>query len=214
MHRGRRYGGRGRIACSMRAGNAMMGKFTFTHQTSETVMSSKRAPQSSRVAFGCATAVLFLISGCASVSSVQSGTPIDDVVQKFGRPSITCSQPDGSRRMVWTQQPEGETAYALIVGTDNKVSAPRQILNDGQFAILGNGQKWTPEAIRCEFGPPANMTEDGIGHARQWVWGYRYMRGSDPLMMYIYMGKDGKQMTRFGAAPDPDRNEEVMGGRR
>ncbi len=170
--------------------------------------------QSSRKLLGLGAVLLALLSGCASVSSVQPGTPVNEVISKFGRPSVTCSLPDGGRRMVWTQQPMGETAYALNVGADKKVSAPQQLLQDNHFSVLGNGQAWTPEMLRCEFGPPASVSEDGFGSSRQWVWGYRYLRGSDPLMMYIYMGQDGKQMTRFGSAPDPLLNEEVTGGRR
>lgn len=170
--------------------------------------------KSSPKLLGFGAVLLTLLSGCASVSSVQSGTPVDEVISKFGRPSVTCSLPDGGRRMVWTQQPMGETAYALNVGADKKVGAPQQLLQDNHFSVLGNGQAWTPEMLRCEFGPPASVSEDGFGSSRQWVWGYRYLRGSEALMMYIYMGQDGKQMTRFGAAPDPLLNSEVTGGRR
>lgn len=177
-------------------------------------MLSKSKSVSLRRVYGCAAGLFLLISGCASVSSVQPGSPIADVVQKFGRPSVTCSLADGSRRMIWTQQPMGETAYALTIGADNVVNSKQQVLNDNHFATLGNGKVWTPEALRCEFGPPASVTEDGLGHQKQWVWSYRYMRGSDALMMNIYMGSDGKQMTRFGAGPDPVFNDEVAGGRR
>lgn len=156
-----------------------------------------------------------LLTGCAQVSTVQPGTPIAEVIQKFGRPVVTCNQPDGTSRMVWTQQPEGETAYALIVSSDKKVGTPLQVLSDASFAILGNGEVWTPEKLRCQFGPPANIADDGFGQDKQWIWGYRYMQtGSYAAMMYIYLGRDGKQMTKFVSAPDPDRNEEVMGGRR
>jgi hypothetical protein len=155
-----------------------------------------------------------LISGCAQVSSVQPGTPISDVIRKFGRPVVTCAQSDGSRRMVWTEQPQGETAFALVVGPDKRVSAPEQLLDDNHFAILSNGETWTAEKIRCQFGPPANITTVGFGQSKQWVWGYRYMQpAAFAAMMYIYMGSDGNAMTRYESVPDPDRNEEVMGGR-
>jgi hypothetical protein len=154
-----------------------------------------------------------LLCGCAQVSSVQPGTPVADVIRKFGRPVVTCAQPDGSRRMVWTQQPEGETAFALTVGPDKLVGTPEQVLDDKHFSILSNGQAWTAEKVRCQFGPPANITGSGLDHSRQVIWGYRYMKpGSDAAMMYIYMGIDGTMMTHYISLPDPDRNEEVMGG--
>jgi hypothetical protein len=157
---------------------------------------------------------LLVLAGCAQVSSVQPGTPVADVVRKFGRPVVTCAQPDGSRRMVWTEQPQGETAFALIVGADKRVGSPEQLLDDNHFSILGNGEAWTAEKIRCQFGPPANITTVGWGQSKQWVWGYRYMQPANfAAMLYIYMGQDGNTMTRYESLPDPDRNEEVMGGR-
>ncbi len=162
----------------------------------------------------CASIGILVLTGCAQVSSVQPGTPLSDVIRKFGRPVVTCDQADGSRRMVWTEQPQGETAFALTVGVDKRVGAPEQLLDDGHFSILGNGQVWTAERIRCQFGPPANVTAVGFGQSRQWVWGYRYMQPANfAAMMYIYMGQDGHTMTRYESLPDPDRNEEVMGGR-
>ncbi len=159
-------------------------------------------------------ATVLLLAACAQVSSVPPGTPVADVIRKFGRPVVTCAQADGSRRMIWTQQPQGESAFALTVGADQRVGAAEQLLDDNHFSILSNGQAWTPEKIRCQFGPPANVTESGMGSSRQWMWGYRYMQPANfAAMMYIYMGGDGRMMTRYESLPDPDRNEEVMGGR-
>ncbi len=168
-----------------------------------------------RIAAGCCLgSAVLLLTSCAQVSSVKPGTPIADVIRKFGRPVVTCAQADGSRRMIWTEQPQGETAFALTVGTNQLAGAPEQVLDDQTFSVLSNGQGWTPEKVRCQFGPPANITEAGMGQSRQWVWGYRYMQPANfAAMMYIYMGSDGNMMTRYESLPDPDRNEEVMGGR-
>lgn len=176
---------------------------------------SDYSKKSNRSIIGFAVGLGFLVlTGCAQVSSVQPGTPIADVMRKFGRPVVTCDQADGSRRMVWTEQPQGETAFALTVGVDKRVSAPDQLLDDDHFSMLGNGQVWTAEKIRCQFGPPANVTAVGFGQTKEWVWGYRYMQPANfAAMMYIYMGHDGHTMTRYQSMPDPDRNEEVMGGR-
>ena len=156
-----------------------------------------------------------LLSGCATVSTVKPGTAVADVIRQYGRPSVVCPLAEGARRMIWSQQPQGETAYALRVGADGRVGSPESLLNDAHFSILNNGEIWTREKIHCEFGTPANVSRDGFGSDRQWVWGYRYMQTqSYPAMMYIYLGVDGARMTRFESLPDPDRNEEVMGGRR
>lgn len=160
-----------------------------------------------------ASAGLLLLTGCAQVSSVQPGTSIEEVMNKYGRPDVTCSQADGSSRMIWSTEPQGETAVALIVGADKRVSAPIQVLDDKQFAILNNGQAWTAEKVRCQFGPPARITTIGSGNSQQVVWYYRYMQVANfAALMTIYMGEDGNAMTSNYSVPDPDRNQVLMGG--
>lgn len=158
--------------------------------------------------------VLF-IAGCAQVSSVKPGTPIAEVIKQYGRPATSCPERDGGKRMIWTQQPQGETAYALNVNSQGIVGAPQQVLTDESFRVLGNGEVWTRERVHCQFGPPANITRDSWGEDHQWVWGYRYFRSADDArMMYVYLGNDGAQVTKYTSAPDPEENEEVIGGGR
>ena len=155
-----------------------------------------------------------LLAGCAQVSSVQPGTPIAEVIKQYGRPSASCPDRDGGKRMVWTQQPQGETAYALGVSAQGIVDAPQQVLNDKSFSVLGNGEVWTRERVQCQFGPPASITRDSWGEDHQWVWSYHYFRPADDAqIMYIYLGNDGARVTKFTSAPDPERNSEVAGGR-
>ncbi len=154
-----------------------------------------------------------ILSGCAQVSSVKLGTPIADVIKQYGSPDITCPSRDGGRRMVWTQQPEGETAYALSVSKQGIVGAPQQVLTEQSFSILGNGEVWTRERVHCEFGPPANITRDDWGDDQQWIWAYRYMRGQgDAEIMYVYLGNDGAKVTKYRSLPDQTRNDDIAGG--
>jgi len=167
-----------------------------------------------RAIAGLAVSVgLLALAGCAQVSSVQSGTSIEEVVSKYGQPDVTCSQADGSSRMIWTSQPQGETAFVLVVGADKRVSSSEQLLDDKHFAILNNGEVWTAEKIRCQFGPPARITTIDSGKSKQYVWYYRYMQvASYAALMTIYMGEDGKAMTTNYSVPDPERNQVLMGG--
>ena len=154
-----------------------------------------------------------ILSGCAQVSSVQPGTPVAQVFKQYGNPDIICPSRDGGKRMVGTQQPQGETAYALHVSKQGIVGAPQQILTEQSFSILGNGEVWTRERVHCEFGPPANITRDDWGDDRQWVWSYRYLRGSsDAEIMYVYLGNDGARVTKYRSLPDLERNEDIGGG--
>ena len=153
------------------------------------------------------------LSGCAQVSSAKAGTPIAEVLKQYGKPAVTCPTKDGGRRMVWTQQPEGESAYAVQVPQSGLIQAPQQVLSMDSFSVMSNGEVWTREMVHCQFGPPANISRDGIG-SEEWVWGYRYMRvGDDAQMMYVYLGSNGASVTRYASLPDPERNSEVLGRR-
>lgn len=115
--------------------------------------------------------------------------------------------------MVWTQQPDGETAYALHVSKQGLVGAPQQVLTEKSFSILGNGEVWTRERVHCEFGSPANITRDNWGDDHQWIWGYRYMRDEgDAEIMYVYLGNDGAQVTKYRSLPDEVNNPDIAGG--
>jgi hypothetical protein len=115
--------------------------------------------------------------------------------------------------MVWTQQPEGESAYAVQVPQSGLIQAPQQVLSMDSFSVMSNGEVWTREMVHCQFGPPANISRDGVG-SEEWIWGYRYMRaGDDAQMMYVYLGSNGASVTRYVSMPDPERNSEVAGRR-
>ena len=158
-------------------------------------------------------ALILSLSGCAQVSSAKPGTPIAEVLKQYGKPVVTCPTKDGGRRMIWTQQPEGETAYAVQVPKSGLIEAPQQVLSMQSFNVMSNGEVWTREMVHCQFGPPANISRDGFG-SEEWIWGYRYMAaGDDAQMMYVYLGVDGASVTRFVSQPDPERNSEVMGRR-
>jgi hypothetical protein len=153
------------------------------------------------------------LSGCAQVSSAKAGTPIAEVLKQYGKPAVTCPTKDGGRRMVWTQQPEGESAYAVQVPPSGLIQAPQQELSMDSFSVMSNGEVWTREMVHCQFGPPAYISRDGVGR-EEWIWGYRYMRaGDDAQMMYVYLGSNGASVTRYVSMPDPERNSEVAGRR-
>jgi len=146
---------------------------------------------------------LVVTAGCASLADVPPGTRIGDVYAKFGAPNQVCALPDGSERVVWTQQPMGQYAWGATVGTDGKVGQIEQILTNAHFEKLRTGV-WTPERVQCEFGRPAFIDAVGTPSVRQIVWNYRYREsGAWNSLMYVYMGPDGQQVTRFHPGPDP-----------
>ncbi|WP_054477606.1 hypothetical protein, partial [Achromobacter sp. 2789STDY5608615] len=100
-----------------------------------------------------AAAALASLAACANLAQVAPGTPLADVQAQFGRPNFECPQANGGRRVIWTQQPMGQYAWGANVGADGRVDRVLPLLTDAHFKVLEQGQ-WSPERVRCEFGPP------------------------------------------------------------
>jgi hypothetical protein len=145
--------------------------------------------------------VLAALAGCANMDRLPAGTPLSTIEQKYGQPSYTCTQPNGQRRAVWSQMPSGEYAFGTTISSDGRAGPLVSVLTDEHFARLAQGT-WTPDAVRCEFGPPYRINEAGLGNKREVTWGYRYMQSVKHSVMWVYMGRDGNQVTEFHPAPD------------
>jgi hypothetical protein len=150
-----------------------------------------------------AGALLALLAACADMSTTPPGTPLSQVESKYGRPNFTCPLPGGGQRVIWTQQPLGQFAWGANVAPDGNVDRVSRLLTDDHFRVLSEGV-WTPDRLRCEFGPPARIDEVGLPNVRQVVWAYRYRQdGVWNSLMYVYMGKEGDRLTHFHPGPDP-----------
>lgn len=155
---------------------------------------------------------LALAGGCAQITSVQPGTPMDAVVSKYGKPAVVCTQPDGSKRAVWTAQPAGEAAWATKVLADRTVTGFEQVLNKSHLELVQPGV-WTADQVRCEFGPPAMV--EAFGRSRGPSWGYHFMEaGGFYGLMWIDFEADGRIVRKVSTQIDPDRDPSMMGGRR
>ena len=149
------------------------------------------------------SALLALITGCASITSVPPGTPATQMVSQFGAPTYQCPLENGGTRLIWSQQPFGQQAWATNTDRQGNTEGVTPILTDTHFNILSKGL-WTPERLLCEFGPPAEKSAVGLPSVRQIVWSYRYQQdGVWNSLMHIYLGRDGSQVTRFHPGPDP-----------
>lgn len=144
-----------------------------------------------------------LLSGCASIKSIPPGTPFAQVQAEFGRPNYTCPLPDGGERVIWSGQPFGQFAWGTNVDAQGRVGEIQQLLTDQHFRVLDEGT-WTAQQVLCEFGPPAETESVGMPSVRQVVWSYRYQQdGVWNSLMYVYMGRNGDQVTRHHPGPDP-----------
>lgn len=164
------------------------------------------------VQFSALTSAIAVLAGCASVASVPAGTPYKKVVEQFGNPAVSCPAANGGTRMIWTQEPAGEQAWATTVGSDKLVGQFTQVMQKPDFSILQQGE-WTAGKVRCQFGPPANMETYG-DNQNQVVWQYRYL-GVDAayMMLFVTFDRATNQMVSYSTGPDPSRNLIILGGR-
>lgn len=156
-----------------------------------------------------AAAMLGLLTACANMASIPPGTPVQQVQAQFGQPSYTCTNKDGGQRMIWSQQPYGQFAWGTNVDTAGRTEGVLPVLTDEHFQVLATGA-WTPDQVRCEFGPPAEVGAVGLPGSLQIVWSYRYRQDHVwNSLMYVYFGTDGLAVTRFHPGPDPlyDRDD-------
>lgn len=148
-------------------------------------------------------AILGLLTACASMTSIPPGTPVQQVQSQFGQARYTCTNKDGDERMIWSQQPYGQYAWGTNVTAAGTVVGILPVLTDEHFEILGSGT-WTPDQVRCEFGPPAEIDTVGLPSSREIVWSYRYKQSHVwNSLMYVHFGVDGQAVTRFYPGPDP-----------
>jgi len=156
------------------------------------------------IRFAMAGAALAALSACTSmVQEILPGTPLATAEARYGRPNFGCTRPDGSRRVLWTQQPLGQYAWGTDLTADDRVVRLEEILTDEHFARLREGV-WTADRVRCEFGPPATIRDVGLPSVREQVWAYRYRQDRVwNSLMFVYMGRDGDKVTRFHPGPDP-----------
>ena len=155
-------------------------------------------------------ALVASLVGCASYSSVPAGTPLETVLKQFGKPAVHCKSRNNLPRLVWTTQPNGETAWATEVSSQGTVNGFEQVLTDEKFSLLSN-PGWTKDMVQCEFGPPAEI--QGLGfYDKHTVWTYRYMshRMGHSLMTITY-GDDGITVLRYRSILDPVMGEAARG---
>jgi hypothetical protein len=152
------------------------------------------------------------LAGCASFADVAPGTPYQQVVKEFGKPSASCPEPNGGTRMVWSQEPAGEQAWATTVGADKLVGPFTQVLNDSAFEQLNQGQ-WSAGTVRCAFGPPARAYVFG-DNPNQIAWEYHYETASDGdnlNVLYVTFDRATNKVVGYTTSMDPNRNLLLIG---
>lgn len=152
---------------------------------------------------GAAALALGALSACANMAQTPPGTPLTQIQAEFGQPNYRCTTDNGQQRVIWSQQPYGQYAWGANITPDGRAETVDLVLADAYFKRLAQGE-WTPERVRCTFGPPAKVETVGLPSVRETVWSYRYKQnGVWNSLMYVYFGRDGEKVTRFHPGPDP-----------
>ncbi|HUH59210.1 MAG TPA: hypothetical protein VL001_03955 [Candidimonas sp.] len=156
-----------------------------------------------RAAMMLAVVPLAMLAACANMAETPPGAPLHEVEARFGQPNFSCPGDNGTQRLIWTQQPSGQYAWGTNVDPSNRIDRMVPLLTDEHFRVLASGV-WTQDRVRCEFGPPAQISTVGLPSVRQLVWSYRYRQSKTwNSLMHVYFGQDGAQVTRFHPGPDP-----------
>lgn len=155
---------------------------------------------------GCIT-----LAGCGSMSQIKPGTPLTSVISQYGQPTVDCQNPDGSKRVVWSQEPAGEEVWAANVDASGGVSEFTQVLTADQFTVLNQGS-WDAKRVNCHFGPPA-IIKTYSNNPNQLVWQYHYLGGGSGefMMLSININKASNRVAGYSTGMDPELNPLITG---
>lgn len=132
--------------------------------------------------------LLAVLAGCAALGdAVRPGTPREQVLQAWGRPTATYALAGGTR-LQYSRQPAGRVVYNIDLDAQERVSAFEQSL---QPALLGRVQvdHWTAADVQRTFGPPPQVAR--VGDFDGDVWTYRYLELNNQRLFHVYLDAAG-----------------------
>ena len=137
-----------------------------------------------------AVALLTLAAGCA-VQSVPPGATREEVVARYGAPSMVVPLASGTR-LQYSRQPAGQTAVMVDLDAAGRVVSVRQVLNPADFSRVVVDQ-WTRADTEREFGRPASI--DRVGTWSGDILTYRW-RDAANFDMYFWVYLDASNVVR------------------
>ena len=114
-----------------------------------------------------------LAAACASYdgSGLRPGVAsADEVRRTMGAPALDLSNPDGSRQLVYPTGPMGTQTFIAQVGSDGKLQALGNVLNEDHFYRVQRGL--TRDEVLRLIGPPGETTD--FPRLAQTAWDYRF----------------------------------------
>ncbi|MFC5498291.1 outer membrane protein assembly factor BamE [Caenimonas terrae] len=160
----------------------------------------------SAVAALAAVAAALLLAACdpQRISELEEGVATEaDVRARFGQPEQIWDGPGGARILEYDRQPAGQKNYMITIGPDGRMSALRQVLHPGNFALVQPGMAL--EDVRKLLGRPAKITPYPLKDETAWDW--RYLEPPNTPMVFSVWFNPDMRVLRSASAPDPQAPE-------
>lgn len=143
---------------------------------------------------GLACGILVALLGMVAcdqqrIGKLEEGVATEaDVRKQFGQPHAVSVEPDGSKNLEYTRQPEGATNYLITIGADGKMSALRQLLTEANFA------KITPGMDKLQVMKAlGNSAKTQFWELKgEEVWDWRYKDGQFAKLFSVTFDRQGR----------------------
>ena len=158
-----------------------------------------------RLAVTTVLSMLFALSACdpQRIEKLEEGVATEaDVRKQFGNPHAASTEPDGSKVLEYTRQPEGWTNYRLVIGPDGKMSSLRQLLTPANFAKVTLGLDKL--AVMKLLGKTAKTQFYALKGEEVWDW--RFKDGTIAKLFSVTFDGQGRVLST-GIRDDPRESE-------
>ena len=116
-------------------------------------------------------AIAALSAGCANLSPVSSGMPVQQVQARLGTPGTVWKNPDGSEVWEYPGGPLGRQTYMVTLGSDRSVREVHQVLSGEYFSKVRAGM--SRDEVRRLLGRPGEITVFDARGEEVWSWRYQ-----------------------------------------
>ena len=153
----------------------------------------------------CIALVLGLLSACDQqrIAKLEEGVSTEaQVREQFGDPLTEVEQPDGSRVLEYTRQPEGTTNYFITIGADGKMASLRQVLTEANFVRVRAGMESLE--VRALIGRPGKVRRYAMSPGEVWEW--RFADGNRTRIFGVTFDPSGRVL-KTSIGDDTERPE-------
>ena len=139
------------------------------------------------------------LAGCASLSSVSSGMPAQQVQAKLGVPETVRKNADGSEVWEYPGGPLGRQTYMVTLGSDRAVREIHQVLGDEYFSRVRAGM--SRDEVRQLLGKPGEVMMFSARNEEVWTWRYQEQ---NPMFFNVLFDRSA------GTVRSSQRLEEIL----